>query len=251
MKYIVTAPPGGLGHFLARLLANEYDYTVSTAGSYHGLKKNYSSQTTTIEDYDSTICDTDDAVICTHNFDNRDLSKTFLDRTIVNIVVDGHWAIYLNNYYRKAVQDNPTFEQEFLQSCKIKFPTSNNSLREEFFFLYQAACRGKVSWLEPAVTGTNLPFSSFYDVKEFTKSMTAIPGFNLDTPGLVWQHFIKAQQSIIDRVSQYQTICNAVIDNKPVVLPDYFDNVDIGIMCGMIYVQHGKDLLNLDNDRWL
>jgi len=55
MKYVITAPPGGLGHFLSRIIAGEYDFTVSPAGSYHSLKKEYSSQTTHIDEFNYII----------------------------------------------------------------------------------------------------------------------------------------------------------------------------------------------------
>ena len=74
------------------------------------------------------------------------------------------------------------------------------------------------------------------------------------TPILIeetWNHFITAQQDIIDRVGLYQPICDELIQGKTPILPDYFDNVDFGIMCGMIFVQIGQDKLNLDNDNWL
>ena len=75
MKYVVTAPPGGLGHFLSRILANEYDFSVESNGSYHSLKIAYSSQTTQIEAFDKVIHDTSNPVVCLHNFDNRDLTE--------------------------------------------------------------------------------------------------------------------------------------------------------------------------------
>ena len=53
MKYIITAPPGGLGHFLSRIISGEYDFSVHSSGSYHGLNKNYSSQTGKIDTSES------------------------------------------------------------------------------------------------------------------------------------------------------------------------------------------------------
>jgi hypothetical protein len=55
----------------------------------------------------------------------------------------------------------------------------------------------------------------------------------------------------LDRVSLYQPICDQVIQGTPAVVPEYFDNVDFGIMCGMIFVQTGIDKLNLNNNNWL
>jgi hypothetical protein len=252
MKYIVTAPPGALGHFLARIISNEYDFSVNPTGSYHGLTKNYSSQTKDMDTY-AGAQDNDLTVICLHNFDNQDLTKKFQDRLVVNIVVNGYWEIYLNNFYRKAIQPDKTGEKKFVDRAKEKFPTSNNSLREEFFYIYQHAIQGNVAHLPTNMIGLNVNFSDFYQLDTFIKLITSISGIDVKNPELIWKHFIEAQKSIIDRVNHYQKICDAVIHNPTPAptIPEYFDNVDFGIMCGMIQHQYGVDLLNLDNDLWM
>lgn len=252
MKYIIAAPPGGLGHFLSRIVSDEYNFTVDHTGSYHPLKKGYSSQTTSIDEFDNIIRDTDHKVICLHNFDNRDLSKTFTDRTVINIIIDGNYEIYLNNFFRKAVQRSSFYYPKFIEQSQTRFPTSdNNYFREEFFFMYQSTIKHEILWLPQQSTGINVLFSDFYTKKAFIKSLSNIPGLPQNNYEEIWNHFITAQKSIIDRVDLYQPICDQVIQGKRPTVPEYFDNVDFGIMCGMIFVQTGKDKLNLDNDSWL
>jgi hypothetical protein len=251
MKYVIAAPPGGLGHFLARIVANEYNFTVDSTGSYHSLKKAYASQTVQMDEFDNALHDTEHAVICLHNFDNRDLSTAFKDRTVINIVIDGNYEVYLNNYFRKAVQSPSPYTAEFVKQSQERFPTSNNYLREEFFFMYQAIVNHNISWLPQQPLGINIPFSSFYNLSAFNNALSLIPELPPIPVEETWNHFITAQQAIVDRVSQYQPICDQLIQEKTPVLPDYFDNIDSGIMCGMIFVQTGQDKLNLDNDNWL
>jgi hypothetical protein len=249
MKYVVTAPPGGLGHFLSRILANEYDFSVESNGSYHSLKIAYSSQTTQIEAFDKVIHDTSNPVVCLHNFDNRDLTKIFNDRTVINIVIDGHYEIFLNNYFRKAINSNSQSVNGFLGESQTRFPTSTNYLREEFFFMYQSMIKKEIAWLPQRMIGYEIPFSSFYKSELFIQEMNKIANFsNLEE---IWTHFINAQQPIIDRVNLYQSICDQVVHKQQSEIPTYFDNVDFGIMCGMIVTQHGIDLLNLQNDNWI
>lgn len=249
MKYVVTAPPGGLGHFLSRILANEYDFSVESNGSYHSLKITYSSQTTQIEMFDKVIHDTSNPVVCLHNFDNRDLTKLFNDRTVINIVVDSHYEIFLNNYFRKAIHTNSQTVDKFLKESQNRFPTSKNYLREEFFFMYQSMIKREIAWLPLHMIGHNVPFGSFYKSELFAQEMSRIATFlNLEE---IWTHFINAQQPILDRVNLYQSICDQVVNDQQPKIPTYFDNVDFGIMCGMIVTQHGIDLLNLENNNWV
>jgi hypothetical protein len=251
MKYVIAAPPGGLAHFLSRIIANEYDFTVGSSGSYHPLKKSYSSQTTQIDQFSCVIRDSDHAVICLHNFDNRDLSTTFKDRIIVNIVVDSNYELYLNNYFRKAVQSTGAYLAEFIKQSQERFPTSNNYLREEFFFLYQSVVNHEIDWLPQQPQGINISFNSFYNLSAFKNALATIPELTPIPVEEIWNHFITAQQAITDRVSQYQPICDDIIQGKIPEVPEYFDNVDFGIMCGMIFVQTGMDKLNLNNDNWI
>ena len=251
MKYVITAPPGGLGHFLSRVVAGEYDFTVSPTGSYHSLKKEYSMQTTHIDEFNDAIHDTDHDVICLHNFDNRNLSNTFKDRTVVNIVIDGKYEIYLNNYFRKAVQSSDTYLDKFIKKSQEKFSTSNNYLREEFFFMYQAVVNHKIAWLPQQPQGINIPFSSFYNLSAFKNALATIQEFTPIQVEETWNHFVTAQQAITDRVSRYQPICDDIILGKTPEVPEYFDNVDFGIMCGMFFVQTGQDKLNLNTDNWI
>lgn len=249
MKYVVTAPPGGLGHFLSRIIADEYDFSVESNGSYHSLKITYSSQTTQIEAFDKVIHDTNNPVVCLHNFDNRDLTETFSDRTVINIVIDSHYEIFLNNYFRKAIYSNSQTVDKFLEESEMRFPTSKNFLREEFFFMYQSMIKKEIAWLPQRMIGHEIPFSSFYKSELFAQEMSQIATFtNLEE---IWTHFINAQQPIIDRVNLYQSICDQVVHKQQPEIPRYFDNVDFGIMCGMIITQHGIDLLNLENNSWV
>jgi hypothetical protein len=251
MKYVISAPPGGLGHFLSRNVANEYDFTVGPVGSYHSLTKDYSSQTTQIEKFDEVIHDTDHKVICLHNFNNCNLSTVFKDRIVINIVIDGNYEIYLNNYFRKAIQPSISYRNEFIKQTQEKFPTSNNYLREEFFFMYQALINQKIAWVPKQTSDIDISFSHFYDLKKFTELLSKIPGLVSTNTEEIWNHFISAQKSIIDRVNLYQPICDQLTQGKTPTIPEYFDNVDFGIMCGMIFVQTGIDQLNLDNDVWI
>ena len=250
MKYVIAAPPGGLGHFLSRIVSDEYNFIVDQTGSYHSLRKKYASQTTGIDEFDNVIRDTDQKVICLHNFDNRDLTETFKDRTVVNIIIDGNYEIYLNNFFRKAVQSPGTYYNKFIKQSQKKFPTSDNYFREEFFFMYQSVSSHKISWLPQQSTGINIMFSDFYTKHTFTDSLLQIPGLPQNDYEEIWNHFIVAQQSIIDRVNLYQPICDQVIQGKRPTFPEYFDNVDFGIMCGMIFIQTGNDKLNLHNNSW-
>lgn len=253
MKYVITAPPGGLAHFLSRVIANEYNFEVSSNGSYHGLSKKYSSKTSELENFENMLTDTDEDVVCLHNFDNRDLSTVFVGRTVVNIIVDSCFEIYFNNYYRKAIQSSRSVENKFLLDSQLRFPTSNNYLREEFFFVYNAATQGQIDWLPTDMHGINVSFSDFYSLPKFTAVLSKIPG--VDTPQhqiqRIWDHFIASQQPILDRVNRYQHICDQLMAQQPVTIPPEFDNIDFGIMCGMIYSQYGVDKLNLQSDVWI
>lgn len=251
MKYVIAAPPGGLAHFLSRIVANEYNFEVHSTGSYHSLNKTYSSQTAHIDEFNNAIHDTDHKVICLHNFDNRNLSTCFGNRTVVNIVIDGDYEIYLNNYYRKAIQPSSTYWNKFINQSQKTFPTSENYLREEFFFMYQAVVNHKIAWLPQKPQGINIPFSSFYNLYAFKSALATIPEFTPIQVEETWNHFITAQQAITDRVSRYQPICDDIILGKIPEVPEYFDNVDFGIMCGMIFVQTGQDKLNLNTDNWI
>jgi hypothetical protein len=251
MKYVIAAPPGGLAHFLSRIVANEYNFEVHSTGSYHSLNKTYSSQTAHIDEFNNAIHDTDHKVICLHNFDNRNLSTCFGNRTVVNIVIDGDYEIYLNNYYRKAIQPSSTYWNKFINQSQKTFPTSENYLREEFFFMYQAVVNHEISWIPKQPLGITISFGNFYKLNTFTNELSKIPGLAPTAVEDIWNHFITAQQSILDRVSLYQPICDQVIQGTPAVVPEYFDNVDFGIMCGMIFVQTGIDKLNLNNNNWL
>jgi hypothetical protein len=252
-QYVVTAPPGGLGHFLTRVIANEYNFTVGNNGSYHDLPKSYRSLTTHIENFDSVIHDNDNDIICLHNFDNRDLTTTFQNRVVVNIVIDDNYEIFFNNFFRKAVQSAKISEKLFVEQAKTKFCTSKNFLREEFYFLYQTAKDNKISWLPKQMHGIDIPFGSFYKFETFRSVISKIPGVDVGSYKLeqIWNHFISAQQPILDRVMLYQDICDCVLSEQPITVPYWFDNVDFGIMCGMIFEQSGIDKLNLDNDSWI
>jgi hypothetical protein len=232
-------------------VANEYNFNVSSTGSYHSLKKAYSSQTSGIDEFNEAIHNTDHNVICLHNFDNRNLSTYFEDRTIINIVIDGNYEIYLNNYYRKAIQSSAQTLDKFIKQSRETFPTSDNYLREEFFFMYRAMVNREISWIHNQPIGITIPFGNFYKLKTFTNELSKIPELIPTDSESIWNHFIAAQQSILDRVILYQPICDQVIQGKTTVVPEYFDNVDFGIMCGMIFAQHGIDKLNLDNNQWL
>jgi hypothetical protein len=250
MKYLVTAPPGALGHFLSRILNNEYDFTVGHAGQYHALKKTYSSQTTVMEQYNGLTM-VDDKVICLHNFDNCDFSELAPDRRIINIVVDGCWEIFLNNYYRKAIQSNVDVANNYHQQVNKKFPTSKNSLREEFYWLYLNACKGNIEWLPTDMAGISINFCDFYQLSSFKTALDLIPGLETHNPDEIWSHFMQSQQPIISRTHCYHQICQDIKNNTTPTIPDYFDNVDFGIMCGMLYICTGQDLLNLDQDSWI
>jgi len=251
MKYVIAAPPGGLGHFLSRIVSREYNFTVGPIGSYHSLEKEYSSQTTQIDEFNDTIHDTDHDVICLHNFDNRNLSDTFKDRTVINIVIDSKYEIYLNNYFRKAVRSSNLYSGNFIKNSQKRFPTSNNYLREEFFFMYQAVVNHKIAWLPQQPAGINIPFSNFYNLSTFNNTLLTVLELKTIQVEEIWNHFITAQQPILDRVSLYQPLCDQLIQGKTPILPEYFDNIDFGIMCGMIFVQTGQDKLNLNTDNWL
>lgn len=250
VKYLVTAPPGGLGHFLSRVLNQSYDYQVGSKGQYHSLEKTYSSQTTQFENYQGLRI-TPDKVICLHNFDNQDFSLLVSDRVIVNVIIDGHWPIYLNNWYRKAIQSNLEVEQSFLQKTNDKFPSSGNALREEFYWLYLHAIDDKIPWLHQHMHGMPFLFSHFYDKDSFIDAVAVIPGSDLHGIESIWYHFWQSQQIIIEKTNLYEQICSDLIGNKRPKIPESFDNVDFGIMSGMIQHRYGQDLLNLQNDAWI
>lgn len=251
MKYVVAAPPGALGHFLSKVLVGNYDFTAAIDGSYHGLHKLYLSQTTQIEKFNQVVQDIDNASICLHNFDNRDLSLIYKDKKIVNIVVDSQYEIFLNNWFRKSIQSSDNYLLTFLNKCSVKFPTSQNYVREEFFFMYQSMIKKEISWLPQQTSGNTVLFSSCYNKKLFVAELQKISELSTVYLEQVWKHFVQAQQPILDRVLLYQTICDQVLQQDCADIPEYFDNVDFGIMCGMIYVQTGIDKLNLKNNNWL
>ena len=184
-----------------------------------------------------------------YNFDNRDLTNTFKDRTVVNIVIDGCYEIFLNNYFRKAIHSDSQTLSKFLKESQQRFPTSKNYIREEFFFMYQSMTKKEIAWLPEHMIGHEIPFSNVYNLELFVHEMSKIATFpNLNE---IWAHFINAQQFILDRVKLYQSICDQVVKNQQPEIPTYFDNVDFGIMCGMIVTQHGIDKLNLENNNWV
>jgi hypothetical protein len=250
MRYVISAPPGGLGHFLSRIIAKEYNYDVSARGSYHGLKKTYASQTAQKELADKIIREVDEEVVCLHNFTQQNLTTIFPNRTVVNIVIDSEWAIYLNNFYRKAIQSSKTVDKKYIDNVNQKFPTSKNALREEFFFLYQALVSGNIEWLDRRPLGICISFGNLYNFDNFLLEIKKIPNVDLTNIDKIWDHFYTAQQPIIQRVSKYQTICDDIVNNSKPIIPKDFDNVDYGIMCGMIQHQHNQDFLNLDNNNW-
>jgi hypothetical protein len=249
-SYIITAPPGGLGHFLSRVLSSEYDFNVSGTGSYHDLPKNYKSLTSTIDVWDKKLIDSTETVICIHNFDGRDLTTIFSNRLQIDIVIDGLREIYLNNFYRKAIASNKTIENQFLEDCQKKFSHTNN-VREEFFFLYQHLCQGAIPWLSTKSTKKEFKFSYFYNWEKFYQSVQSIVDIEQESLKPIWEHFIKSQQYIIDRTNQYVKICDNINNNITPIIPENFDNIDFGIMSGMYYLKYQKDILNLSNDQWI
>jgi hypothetical protein len=107
----------------------------------------------------------------------------------------------------------------------------------------------EIAWFPNHMIGHDIPFGSFYKLELFAQEMSQIATFtNLEE---IWTHIINAQQPILDRVNLYQSICDQVVNDQPPEIPMYFDNVDFGIMCGMIVTQHGIDLLNLENNNWV
>jgi hypothetical protein len=250
MKYLITAPPGALGHFLSRVLNNDYDFDVGQMGQYHGLKKNYSAQTTFLEDYQG-YQEVDQKIICLHNFDNRDFRSIAKDRVVVNVVVNGCWEIYFNNFWRKAMMSNTTKTKQAVEDINKKFPNSNNSLREEFYWLYLNAVQGKVEWLPITMHGIQVFFCDFYGLESFKTLLKQIPESVCDNIDDIWNHFIKSQSVILSRTQLYQKICEDIIQGNPPQIPDYFDNIDFGIMSGMIQHQQGIDVLNLENNSWI
>lgn len=250
MKYLVTAPPGGLGHFLSRLLNQNYDFEVGNKGQYHDLEKTYSSQTTDLDSYQGLKI-TSEKVICIHNFDNRDFSSIVSDRVIINVIIDGCWEIYLNNWYRKAIQSNVTVEQNFLRQVNEKFPSSANALREEFYWLYLSAISDKIPWLHRVMHGVAFYFCDFYDLDAFRNAILNIDGSCSDDLTPIWNHFFQSQSGVTSRTILYEQICSDISNGKSPQIPRHFDNIDFGIMSGMIQHRYNQDVLNLGNDSWL
>jgi hypothetical protein len=252
MKYLITFPPGALGHFLSRVLSNKYDFRASSKGSYHDLEKTYTSLTTDQEHWISDALPQDvECIVCAHNFDNRDLRQWYPEHFWIDIQINGLEEIYLNNYYRKAIQSNPSMTQEYIDCAKQKFPGHNHPLREEFFFLHQHLVKRDLPWVHSRKDVYIFGFTSFYNCDDFVQTITEIPGIPKLDYAVIWQDFVAKQRPIIERYKQYQNICQAINNNKTVDIPGYFDDVDYGIMCAMLYSQTGQDLLNLQNKHWL
>ena len=249
-RWIVTAPPGGLGHFVSRILAHDYDFEVSVDGSYHALEKNYGSYTTDIRLFDHRTFDLDHAVICCHNFNNDNFVQQFPTHTVVNIIVENRWEIYLNNFWRKSIQSNPHTESEYLTNIQKKFDHKHNVLREEFYWLYQSAVSGQITWLPRSMQGRTISFGDLYQWETFVESIQPLTSISEKQLSDIWTHFMQSQQPILTRVGYYHRICESMIEHRSAKIPDNFDNVDFGIICGMIAHQHQIDLLDLANDQW-
>jgi hypothetical protein len=117
--------------------------------------------------------------------------------------------------------------------------------------LYRDAIAGNVSWLPRTTVGTSINFSEFYNLDSFVKVINSLQEMPEHQLIEIWKHFMQGQESIITRVRHYNDICNDIVANQTPSIPEYFDNVDYGIMCGMIYCSTNRDLLNLSSDTWI
>jgi len=252
MKYLITFPPGALGHFLSRVLSGSYDFRSSPRGSYHELEKTYTSLTINQHSWAKKILPTEvEGIVCAHNFDNRDLRNQYPDHYWIDIQIDGLEEVYLNNFYRKSIQSNANTAREYVEQAQQKFPGHNHALREEYFFLHQHLAKRDLPWLHYRKDVCVIGFKSFYNYNDFVQSIKQIPELPESDYEAIWQDFMLKQQPILTRCQQYHVICDAIKSQQKVEIPHNFDDVDYGIMCAMLYRDTGQDLLNLQNSDWL
>ena len=250
-KVVIDFPPGGCGHFLARLLNDEYSFEVGERGEYHSLHHEYNSITTTKENFKTEFVkniSSDQNVICLHNFDNFPLEKFYPDHKLINIYIDGMYNVFVKNFYMKAISSHDRVLDNYHRDNKEKFQNSPCPLREEFYCFYSWVQTS--DWAKEKTDYINLPFSYIYQV-DILKKFLIDYGFTIPNNFLkIHEDFMIAQQSILNITEIYNNIIEAIESHKNLKIPEFFTDVDRGIVSAMIYQKLNIDLLNVHSIEW-
>jgi hypothetical protein len=249
-KVVIDFPPGGLGHFLSRVLNNDYNFQAGVLGEFHSQQHSYESVTSSQEGFEKTfeLSDKTKNVICLHNFNNTDLKLYFPNHKLINVYLDDSLDIFTNNFYYKAIGSNNAAKLKFLSSIKTKYPDSPNPVREEFCNFHSWLPTS--DWAKQKLNYINLPFSYMYN---YTSLSDLLDAHKFSIPNnfkKIHDDFLVKQEGIIRKSVQYSEILKSVSDRISYKIPQNFTDVDFGIISSMIYKLTGKDVINLLSINW-
>lgn len=249
-KVVIDFPPGACGHFLARVLNGEYNFVSGELGQFHSLHHSYTSITTTEEYFPKIFESTqsNENVICLHNFKNYKLDKIYPTHALVSIYIDSMFDVFLQNFYYKSLRSNKEILAQYHQDVNNKFKNSPCPLREEFFNLYNWLPES--NWKDKKDNHINLPFSYIYSyqlLEEFLLKHNFILPDNFKE---VHEDFLRAQQGILDKSKIFADITEAVLNKKLIDVPGHLTDVDRGILSGMLYKTTGVDVININSPIW-
>jgi hypothetical protein len=249
-KVVIDFPPGGLGHFIARVLNNDYNFQSGKLGEFHSQEHNYESITGSFENFEKNFqkSDKNKNVVCLHNFNNTNLGYYFPDHKLINVFLDDKLDIYTNNFYYKAIGSDYTTKKNFIDKVKEKYPNSPNAIREEFFNFYSWLSESSLVNEKPDYI--NLPFSWIYrfdKLNKFFKNNDLIIPANLEE---IHRDFLVKQSNIVEKSKNYSLILENISNRKNYQIPKEFNDVDFGIVSSMVYKLTGKDIINLYSVGW-
>lgn len=249
-KVVIDFPPGGLGHFLARVLNNDYDFQSGLLGEFHSQQHSYESATSSKEDFEKTFesSNKNKNVICLHNFNNTDLRSYFPNHKLINIFLDDMLEVFTNNFYYKAIGSNKTTKKNFLSDIESKYANSFAPIREEFYNF--CSWLPNSDWTKQKLNYINLPFSHVYNydrLKELFDSCELLVPNNFKE---IHDDFLLKQSGVLHKFSQYSEILKCISNRTSYKIPQEFNDVDFGIISSMIYKSTGKDVINLQSKNW-
>lgn len=249
-KVVIDFPPGGLGHFLARVLNNDYDFQAGSLGEFHSQKHNYESVTSSKENFEKTFEHSDKTknIICLHNFNNIDLRSYFPNHKLVNVYLDNRLDVFTNNFYYKAIGSDHTTKIKFLSSIKIKYLNSPNPIREEFCNFHSWIPSS--DWAKQKLNYINIPFSCFYNYSKLNELFNACGFLIPNNFKEIHNDFLVKQSVILNKSAEYSKILESISNRTSYKIPQYFTDVDFGIVSSMIYKLTGKDVINLTSYNW-
>ena len=249
-KVVIDFPPGACGHFIARVLNGEYNFVSGKLGEFHNLHHSYTSITTTEEYFPKIFESTqsNENVICLHNFKNYKLDKVYPTHALVSIYIDSTFDDFLQNFYYKAISSNKEILTQYHRDVNNKFKNSPCPLREEFFNLY--SWLSVSSWKDKKENHINLPFSYIYSyqlLEEFLSEHNFILPDNFKE---IHKDFLYAQNNILTKSKIFAKIVEAVSDKKIINIPLDLTEVDRGILSAMLYKSTGVDVININSSNW-